>query len=84
MKALIVEDELMAQKSLARTLTREFDDIEVVGMTSSVASTLEWLRTPGNDPDVIFMDVELSDGDCFEIFRQQPVSASVIMTTGLR
>lgn len=81
MKVLIVEDELMAQKSLARTLTAQFDDMEIVGMTSSVASTIEWLSTPGNDPDIIFMDVELSDGDCFEIFRQQKIDASVIMTT---
>ena len=40
-----------------------------------------WLRTPGNSADVIFMDVELSDGDCFEIFRQADVTARVIMTT---
>lgn len=71
----------MAQQSLARTLRTQFADMEIVGMTSSVASTVEWLRAPGNSPDVIFMDVELSDGDCFEIFRQQSISASVIMTT---
>lgn len=81
LKVLIVEDELMAQKNLIRTLTQNFPDMEVIGTTGSVRSTLEWLKTPGNHADVIFMDVELSDGECFEIFRQHDVTAKVIMTT---
>ena len=81
MKALIVEDEKMARDNLARTLTSSFPDIEVVGTASSVAGTLAWLRDPAHSADVIFMDVELSDGDCFEIFRQERITAKVIMTT---
>ena len=81
MKVLIVEDEIMAQKSLIRTLTQNFPDMEIVGTTGSVKSTVTWLETPGNSADVIFMDVELSDGVCFEIFRQTEVKAKVIMTT---
>lgn len=81
MKVLIVEDEVMAQKSLIRTLTQNFPDMEIVGTTGSVKGTVDWLDTPGNSADVIFMDVELSDGICFEIFRQREVKAKVIMTT---
>ena len=81
MKVLIVEDEMMAQKNLIRTLTQNFPDMEIAGTTSSVNSTLNWLKTPGNHADVIFMDVELSDGVCFEIFRQHDIKAKVIMTT---
>ena len=81
MKVLIVEDEVMAQKSLIRTLTQNFPDMEIVGTTGSVKGTVDWLDTPGNSADVIFMDVELSDGICFEIFRQREVNAKVIMTT---
>ena len=81
MKVLIVEDEMMAQKNLIRTLTQNFPDMEIVGTTGSVKSTLNWLNTPGNHADVIFMDVELSDGVCFEIFRQHDIKAKVIMTT---
>ena len=81
MKALIVEDEKMARDNLARTLSSLFPDIEVVGAAASVAETLRWLRDPANAADVIFMDVELSDGDCFEVFRQENVKAKVIMTT---
>lgn len=81
MKVLIVEDEMMAQKSLIRSLTQNFPDMEVVGTTNSVKGTVAWLKDPSNTADIIFMDVELSDGECFEIFRQTEVKAKVIMTT---
>lgn len=81
MKVLIVEDEIMAQRSLIRLLAQHFPDMDVVGTTSSVKGTVAWLKEPANSVDVIFMDVELSDGICFEIFRQVDVKAKVIMTT---
>ena len=81
MKALIVEDEIMAQKSLARALSQNFPDIDVIGYTSSVKETVAWLKNPENKADIIFMDVELSDGICFEIFRLVEVKARIIMTT---
>ena len=81
MKVLIVEDEIMAQKSLTRVLTQNYPDMEIIGCTSSVKGTVEWLKTPGNVADIIFMDVELADGECFEIFRQVEIKAKVIMTT---
>lgn len=80
-KVLIVEDEIMAQKSLTRVLMQNFSDIEIVGYTDSIKNTVNWLKDSGNFVDVIFMDVELADGTCFEIFRQVDVKAKVIMTT---
>ena len=81
MKAFIIEDELMAQKSLTRALTQHFPDIEVIGTATSVKGAVAWLKEPSNRPDLIFMDVELADGICFEIFRQVDIQAKVIMTT---
>ena len=81
MKVLIVEDEIMAQKSLIRVLAQHFPEMSVVATTTSVKSTVDFLKSPENNVDVIFMDVELSDGVCFEIFRQVEVKAKVIMTT---
>ena len=81
MKVLIVEDEIMAQKSLIRVLAQHFPDMSVVATTTSVKGTVDYLKNPANSVDVIFMDVELSDGVCFEIFRQVDVKAKVIMTT---
>ena len=79
MKVFIIEDELMAQKSLTRVLSQHFPDLEIAGTAASVKEAVAWLRE--NRPDIIFMDVELSDGVCFEIFRQVDVRAKVIMTT---
>ena len=81
MKVLIVEDEIMAQRSLIRLLAQNFPDMDIVGTASSVKGAVAWLKDPANSADVIFMDVELSDGICFEIFRQMDVKAKVIMTT---
>ena len=81
MKVFIVEDEIMAQKSLMRSLSQNFTELEVVGTAASVKSAVAWLTDPANHADIIFMDVELSDGICFEIFRQTEVTANVIMTT---
>lgn len=79
MTVLIVEDELMAREKLSRMLTTEYSDVEIIGKTSSVEESIEWLKS--HNPDVIFMDVELEDGDCFEIFRQVDIRAGVVMTT---
>ncbi len=80
MKALIIEDEKMAQMQLRRLLSAGFPDIEVVDCLESVSQTVDYLAV--HPPmDMIFMDVELSDGDCFEIFRQVDVKVPVIMTT---
>ena len=76
LKVLIVEDEPMAQANLSRTLQKYYPDLEIVGMTSSVSGTVEWLKEHS-----AFMDVELSDGDCFSIFRQINVDAKIVMTT---
>ena len=81
MKAFIIEDEIMAQKSLTRALAQNFPDIEVIGTATSVKGAVSWLKDTSNRPDIIFMDVELADGICFEIFRQVDVQAKVIMTT---
>ena len=81
MKVLIVEDEVMAQKSLIRTIEQNFPDMKIVGTAGSVKSAVAWLQDPANSVDVIFMDVELADGECFEILRQHDVKAKVIMTT---
>lgn len=81
MRVLIVEDEIMAQNSLIRVLSQNFPDMNVVGTTTSVKGAVSWLKEPENSADIIFMDVELSDGVCFEIFRQVEVKSKVIMTT---
>ena len=79
MKAFLIEDETMAREQLARTLRENFPDIEIAGTAASVREAVTWLRT--GRPDIIFMDVELSDGQCFEIFKKTEVHGHVVMTT---
>ena len=81
MRVLIIEDEIMAQNSLIRVLSQNFPELKVVGTATSVKGAVSWLKDPSNSADIIFMDVELADGVCFEIFRQIEVNAKVIMTT---
>lgn len=81
MTALIIEDEIMAQNNLTRMLRQYCTDLEVVGTATSVADAVRWLQEPTHKADILFMDVELADGVCFEIFRKVNIKSKVIMTT---
>ena len=80
MKALIIEDELRAREHMIHLLKEHFPQVSVVGAVGSVKESLEWLSSH-EAPDVIFMDVELSDGSSFDIFTRMDVPSPVIMTT---
>ncbi len=81
LNVLIVEDEIPAQTNLRRLIEKHFEDLRIVGVQSSVVGTVAWLRDPDNRPDIIFMDVQLSDGMCFDIFAQTEVHGKVVITT---
>ena len=80
-KVLIVEDEIPAQINLKKLIDKCCDQSRIVMTLSSVRSTIKWLQENPEGADVIFMDVELSDGICFEIFDAVEVAAQVIITT---
>ena len=80
MKTLIIEDEPLARGHMIKLLTDQFPETEVVGAVGSVTAAVQWLKA-NPAPEVIFMDVELSDGVSFDIFNQVEVSSPVIMTT---
>ncbi|HET9824543.1 MAG TPA: LytTR family DNA-binding domain-containing protein [Chitinophagaceae bacterium] len=80
MKILIVEDEELAVEKLKKTLLAIEKNAEICGVTNSIASTVSWLRNH-TAPDLILMDIELSDGQSFEIFSQAEVTSPVVFTT---
>lgn len=80
MNILIVEDEELAVKKLQKTLTQIQHDATVVGTTDSIKSTVQWLQE-NPAPDLILMDIELADGQSFEIFNQVNVKSPVVFTT---
>ena len=80
MKAIIIEDEIVAAQAL-QTLIREVNpDIEVIAVLQSIDESIEWFRT-GPLPDLVFMDIHLADGSAFTIFEKVNVSCPVIFTT---
>lgn len=80
MKVLIIEDEHLAAERMAE-LVRQYDpDIQISGIIDSVKDVVLWLKT-NPQPGLIFMDIQLADGLCFDIFDQVPVEAPVIFTT---
>lgn len=80
MNVLIVEDEPFAQQELKRLLAAIRRDIIVLDCIDSVEDTILWLRS-NPLPDLIFLDIQLSDGLSFEIFRQEKILCPVIFTT---
>lgn len=77
MRILIVEDETAAYENLADMLVTIDPMIEIMGNTESVRQTVRWLQANPR-PDLIFMDIHLSDGSAFAIFDQIEVEAPII------
>lgn len=69
MRILIVEDETAAYENLADMLVTIDPTLEIMGNTESVQQTVRWLQANPR-PDLIFMDIHLSDGSAFAIFDQ--------------
>lgn len=85
MNALIVEDEELSVRRLRKLLNEVAPLLSVAGVTDSIEETVEWLernRAASNpDPDLIFLDIELSDGQSFEIFNRTQILSTVVFTT---
>ena len=80
-KILVVEDEIPAQINLKKLIDKHCTNSVVVATLNSVRSTIKWLEDNPEGADVIFMDVELSDGVCFDIFDKVSVNTQVVITT---
>lgn len=78
MNVLIIEDEKPAARRLNRMLAEL--NIEVSQMLHSVEESLDWLQN-NEHPDLIFLDIQLSDGLSFEIFEEIEVKSAIIFTT---
>ena len=80
MKVLIVEDETAAYESLVEILKEIDPRIEIAANTESVSQTVSWLNSHPL-PDLILMDIHLSDGSAFLIFNYITVDVPIIFTT---
>lgn len=75
---IIIEDEKPSARRLQRMLSAI--DIEASAMLHSVKEAVEWFKT-NDHPDLILLDIQLSDGLSFEIFERVKVKSAIIFTT---
>ncbi len=80
MKVAIFEDEVHNSERLIQLLKKCDYPIEVVAVIDSVAEGIKWMEQH-NTADLMLMDIQLSDGNCFEIFKQANVKTPIIFTT---
>ncbi|APX99779.1 LytR/AlgR family response regulator transcription factor [Lacinutrix venerupis] len=78
MKVIIIEDEKPSARRLQRMLKAL--DIEADTMLHSVEESIEWFQN-NEHPDLIFLDIQLSDGLSFEIFDAIDITSAIIFTT---
>jgi DNA-binding LytR/AlgR family response regulator len=79
MNVLIIEDESLAADKLEHMLNEVDPSIKVLAKTGSIKESVKWLID--HTADLIFLDIQLSDGISFSIFEQVVVNTPVIFTT---
>ncbi|MBP1631341.1 MAG: response regulator transcription factor [Bacteroidetes bacterium] len=79
MRVVIIEDEKISQDFLVYLLKKKYPDIDILKVIDSVKDSIEFFMD--NDADLIFMDIHLKDGDCFQIFEKINLNLPIIFTT---
>lgn len=77
-QTLIVDDEWLAREGLRRLL-QKFDEIEVIGEADCVSNAAQMIKE--TQPDVVFLDIQMPDGNGFALFDQVDVDFRVIFVT---
>ena len=80
MKALIIEDEVLAAQSLQKLVKDVSPDTEVIGVLQSIEESVAWFNENAM-PDLVFMDIHLADGSAFAIFERTQITCPIIFTT---
>lgn len=80
MKILICEDEKPTADRLIQLLLQYDSNLEILDVVDSVNAAIKWFQN-NPMPDLIFQDIELSDGNCFQIFEKINISTFIIFTT---
>jgi DNA-binding LytR/AlgR family response regulator len=79
-KAIIIEDEKPAAANLIKKITQVDDAINIQATLSTIEESVQWLST-NSLPELIFLDIHLSDGLSFNIFKEIKITTPVIFTT---
>ena len=79
-KVVIIEDEQPAIERLNQLIASSGEKVTIVKTLGSIEESVNWFSN-NPSPDLVFVDVQLSDGVCFEIFESIKISIPVIFTT---
>ena len=79
-RIVIIEDEPFAADHLELLIQRLRPDAEIVIKLPTVRESIEWLQN-NQDYDLVFSDIQLGDGICFDIFREVEIKVPIIFTT---
>lgn len=80
MNVLIVEDELPAYRRLAKLIKSQMPDATIHGPIDSVVAAQSWLSTH-KMPDLLFLDIHLSDGSAFDLIKLVEIKCPIVYTT---
>ena len=80
MKALIIEDEEIIGRALANTIKKVDEEIEVIDILPSLKVARKWFGANA-EPDILFMDIQLSDGVSFDLLEQYELHCPIVFTT---
>ncbi|MBO9728959.1 MAG: response regulator transcription factor [Chitinophaga sp.] len=80
MRIVIIEDENLAIKRLSKLLIDTEKELQIEATLKSIVESVQWFKE-NPAPDLIFMDIELADGQSFEIFHQITIKCPIIFTT---
>ncbi|OQX97642.1 MAG: DNA-binding response regulator [Bacteroidetes bacterium 4572_117] len=81
MEVLIIEDEKPAIEKLELLLNRYDPEIKIIGKITNVQDSIIWLAEKQDTIDLIFIDIQLTDGLSFDIFKSVELKTPVIFTT---
>jgi DNA-binding LytR/AlgR family response regulator len=79
-RTLIIEDEAPAFRRLDNLLKSRDEDFEIIDVIDSVTDSIKWLQNHAA-PDLIFSDIQLSDGLSFDIYKEVEIDCPIIFTT---
>jgi two-component system, LytTR family, response regulator LytT len=79
-RTLIIEDEELAAQRLEKLLREADPEIQVLDKLESIESAVNWLEE-NQHPDLLMLDIQLADGQSFDIFKKVKVDSFVIFTT---
>ena len=80
MNVLIIEDEARSAKELVQLIAAADASLRVIAILESVEQGVAWLTTNPH-PDLIFSDIQLTDGSSFDIFQRVPITCPLVFCT---